>query len=247
MVSNAVGGSAQSDAYPSLLSDIDEAERGRLRALFETVRPGAGTTLARAGEPFEYLYFPNGAIVSMIVRLRDGETVEAGLVGDEGLLGMNLFWGGDRALMTAIVQVAGEIERVRVDAIRERLDEFPSLARAACCYGSTLLVTVAQVAACNATHNLRQRMARWLLMAHDRAGRDRFRLTHEFIATMINVRRAGVSQFASELRGAGAIAYTRGEVQIVDRAKLEAEACECYDVIRRQTLGPHADHRTITR
>jgi CRP-like cAMP-binding protein len=240
MVSNAVVDSARSGVDPSLLSAVDEEELGRLRALFETVRPAAGAILARAGEPFEYLYFPRGAIVSMVVRLRDGETVEAGLVGDEGLVGMNLFWGGNRALITALVQVGGEIDRVRVDAIRDRLDEFPTLARAASRYGSTLLVTVAQVAACNATHNLRQRMARWLLMAHDRAGRDRFRLTHEFIATMINVRRAGVSQFASELRGAGAIAYTRGEVQIVNRAKLEAEACECYDVIRRQTLAPQA-------
>ena len=219
----------------SLLRRIGTDELQRLRPLLEAVAAPQGVAVATVGEPPGYVWFPNGAVVSAIVRLGDGEAVEAALIGAEGIVGLDVFWGGKTALMSAVVQVSGSVFRARSDDLRERLDELPALRREVLLYGGSLLVMVAQVAACNATHSLRQRMARWLLMAHDRAGRDRFRLTHEFIATMINVRRAGVSQFASQMRDAGAIAYTRGEIHIVDRATLEAEACECYAVLRRLT------------
>jgi CRP-like cAMP-binding protein len=219
--------------HTSVLHALDRDEIDRLKPLLEPVILTQGQLLAGAGERVEDIWIPNGAIVSVIVRLDDGEAVEAGLVGAEGIVGLNVFLGGSVAPVTAIVQVPGEAFRCRLDALQPHLSEFPGLRRAALRYTSALLASTAQIAACNATHNLRQRMARWLLTAHDRAGRDRFRLTHEFIAAMINVRRAGVSQFASELRDAGAIAYTRGEVRIVERAVLESEACECYGVIRR--------------
>jgi CRP-like cAMP-binding protein len=215
----------------SLLHALDPDELERLRPHMELVLLPQGKLLASAGEPFEDLWFPNGAIVSAVVRLGDGEAVEAGLIGADGIVGVSVVLGVPAALLTAIVQIPGAAFRVRLATIR--IEDFPSLQRAALRFAASLLASTAQVAACNATHNLRQRMARWLLMAHDRAGRDRFRLTHEFIAAMINVRRAGVSQFASELREAGAIAYTRGEVQIVDRVVLQSESCECYGVIRR--------------
>ncbi len=163
--------------------------------------------------------------------------VEAALIGNEGVVGLDVFWGSTVAPLSCVVQVAGALVRMRAETVRDALADLPGLHAAALRYGSALLAIVAQVAACNATHSLRQRMARWLLMAHDRAGRDRFRLTHEFIASMINVRRAGVSQFASEMRQAGAIAYTRGEVEVLDRDELLRESCECYEIIRRQTLG----------
>jgi CRP-like cAMP-binding protein len=217
----------------SLLRLLDETEFETLQPLLEHVMLPQGQLLAAAGEPVDDIWFPNGAIVSAVVRLGDGEAVEAGLIGPEGVVGVNVALGLDEALLTSIVQVPGGAFRCRLANLRARLDEFPSLLNAMLRYSGALLACTAQVAACNATHNLRQRMARWLLMAHDRAGRDRFRLTHEFIAAMINVRRAGVSQFASELREAGAIAYTRGEVSVVNRAVLEAESCECYSVIRR--------------
>lgn len=220
----------------SLLHGLDTEERDRLAPLLESVMLRHGDPLANVGEPSAYLWFPNGAIVSAVVRLDGGAAVEAGLIGPEGVVGLEMFSGNPASLLTAIVQVPGAAYRCNVEAIRERLDEFPGLKAAALRYGGTLLAAIAQVAACNATHTLRQRMSRWLLMAHDRAGRDRFRLTHEFVATMINVRRAGVSQFASEMRAAGAIAYTRGEVRIADRTVLEGEACECYGAIRRFTF-----------
>jgi CRP-like cAMP-binding protein len=217
----------------SLIHALDPVERERLRPLLERVALPQGRLLAAAGERTTDLWFPNGAIVSAVVRLADGEAVEAGLVGAEGIIGVDRFLGTENALLTAIVQVPGDAYRCRMDALAPQLAEFPSLQRTVLRYAGALLASIAQVAACNATHSLRQRMARWLLMAHDRAGRDRFRLTHEFIAAMINVRRAGVSQFASEMRDAGAIAYTRGEIRVVDRRVLEGEACECYAVIRR--------------
>jgi CRP-like cAMP-binding protein len=230
-------GAARAHAGSTMVEALDAGERARLQPLLERVTCARGLALASAGEISEYAWFPAGAIVSAIVRLADGETVEAALIGREGLIGLDVVWGSGRAPITCIVQVAGPALRVRADALREALDELPALRAAALRYGSAFLGTIAQVAACNATHTLRQRMARWLLMAHDRAGRDRFRLTHEFIASMINVRRAGVSQFASEMRRAGAIAYTRGEVEVVDRAALQRESCECYEIIRRQTMG----------
>jgi len=225
----------------SILRLIDETELELLHPLLEHVLLPQGQLLAAAGEPVDDIWFPNGAIVSAIVRLGDGEAVEAGLIGPEGVVGVNVALGLNDALLTAIVQVPGGAFRCRLSLLRARLHEFPGLHNAILRYSGALLACTAQVAACNATHNLRQRMARWLLMAHDRAGRDRFRLTHEFIAAMINVRRAGVSQFASELREAGAIAYTRGEVSVVNRAVLEAESCECYRVIRRLSTNSLPD------
>jgi len=217
----------------SLLRGLGGDELQRLRPLLEPVMVAQGALLATAGDVSDTLWFPNGAIVSAVVRLGDGEAVEAGLIGAEGLVGVDVFLGSPAALQTMIVQVPGNAFRVRVEALGPVPNEFAGLRREALRFAGVLLASTAQVAACNATHTLRQRMSRWLLMAHDRAGRDRFRLTHEFIAAMINVRRAGVSQFASQMREAGAIAYTRGEVTVTDRAVLEAESCECYAVIRR--------------
>jgi CRP-like cAMP-binding protein len=220
-----------------LLNAIGPSERERLQPLLERVVLAQGTPLTMVGEPAEFVWFPAGAIVSGIVRLADGEMVEAALIGNEGIVGLDVFSGSVAAPLTCIVQVPGPVIRVRAESVRDLLGDLPELTAAAFRYGSALLAIVAQIAACNATHSLRQRMARWLLMAHDRAGRDRFRLTHEFIASMINVRRAGVSQFASEMRHAGAIAYTRGEVEVLNRDELLRESCECYEIIRRQTMG----------
>jgi CRP-like cAMP-binding protein len=228
----AYGGSAFSFG-PSFLSGIEPSERARLQPLLERVSLPHRAVLTTAAEPLAAIWIPDGAIVSAVVRLSDGETVEAGLIGSEGIVGLSAFLGTDGAALTTIVQVAGALWRLPIAALVDHLDEFPSLERQALRYAGSFLAAVAQVAACNATHSLRQRMARWLLSAHDRAGRDRFRLTHEFIATMINVRRAGVSQFANDLRAAGAIAYTRGEVQVLNRDALERESCECYEAVRR--------------
>jgi CRP-like cAMP-binding protein len=234
---DAAGISGSNDLDISLLRNVDADEIERLGSLVERVTLAQGTSLATAGETPEYVWFPAGAIVSAVIRMEDGVLVEAALIGAEGVVGLNVFWGDRTTVISAVVQVAGMAFRCRTDVLRERINEFPTLRRAVFQYGSTFLATVAQTAACNATHNLRQRVSRWLLMANDRAGRDRFRITHEFVAAIINVRRAGVSQFASELRGAGAIAYTRGEVRILDRGVLESEACECYEAIRKLTTA----------
>lgn len=234
---DAAGISGSNDLDISLLRNVDADEIERLGSIVERVTLAQGTPLATAGDPPEYVWFPAGAIVSAVIRMEDGVLVEAALIGAEGVVGLNVFWGDRTTIISAVVQVAGVAFRCRTDVLRERINEFPTLRRAVFQYGGTFLATVAQTAACNATHNLRQRVSRWLLMANDRAGRDRFRITHEFVAAIINVRRAGVSQFASELRGAGAIAYTRGEVRILDRGVLESEACECYEAIRKLTTA----------
>jgi CRP-like cAMP-binding protein len=225
------------DLDSTLLGSVDSDELKLLGSLVERVALAQGAPLATAGDASEFVWFPAGAIVSAVIRMEDGVSVEAALIGAEGVVGIEVFWGGRTTIVSAIAQVAGIAFRCRADVLRERMGEFPTLRRAVLQYGSAFLATLAQTAACNATHNLRQRMSRWLLLASDRAGRDRFRITHEFVASIINVRRAGVSQFASELRGAGAIAYTRGEVRILDRSMLEVEACECYEAIRKLTNG----------
>jgi CRP-like cAMP-binding protein len=229
----------ETEAFPperSMLSSLESAEFDALRRLFVRVTPATGTILGIANEPVAHLWFPDGGVASLVVRLGDGQTVEAGLVGREGMIGLGVLLGDGRGLLSSVVQIPGPFWRCPIDVVGARAAEFPGLQRAVLGYSGASIASIAQFAACNATHSLRQRMARWLLMAHDRVGRDRFGLTHEFIATMINVRRAGVSQFASEMRQAGAIAYTRGEILVTNRLALEHEACECYSVIKRLTF-----------
>jgi CRP-like cAMP-binding protein len=166
--------------------------------------------------------------------MRDGRVAETGTVGREGFTGSETILGNnDTANSRSLVQIAGAATKVPLSTVRAFLDERPHARRLLMAYARALFALVLQSVACNATHSVEQRCARWLLMTHDRAATDTFELTQEFLAAMLGVRRASVNVVGSAFQEAGLIRYSRGKITILDRAGLEAASCECYGIIRR--------------
>ncbi|HEX3464114.1 MAG TPA: Crp/Fnr family transcriptional regulator [Candidatus Elarobacter sp.] len=222
---------------------MGDDERARLTPYMEQVHVEPRQTLSAAGEPIEHVYFPVDAVTSTLMLLPEGESVEVGLMGAEGVVGLALLYGDQIASTTVIVQIGGAAVRIRSeDLVREVVERGTPFHRLLLRYANLFLAMVAQVAGCNASHSVEQRLARWLLLVHDRVGRDTFALTHEFAALMLGVRRASVTQVANTLRTAGAIEYRSGQVTIVERAALEHASCGCYEVIRdlSESIFDHA-------
>ena len=190
--------------------------------------------LHRPDRPIEAAYFVEGGMVSMLAPLEEGQTVEVGLIGREGLVGLPVVLGAESATTEALVQMEGDALRVPAAELREAFGRSAALRAVLLRYAQAAHAQVAQTAACNGQHAVAERFARWLLMAHDRAGGDEFPMTQEFAAMMLGVRRAGVSVAAGTLQKAGVIDYGYGRVAVLDRAGLEAAACECYGTVRRQ-------------
>lgn len=182
--------------------------------------------------PIGHVYFPDTAIVSLVSRLSDGGTVEVGTAGCEGMAGLPLFLGGAGSSICAFVQTPGTALRMDADTFQRASNELGGLHRMLLRYTQAFLTQVAQTAACNGAHLVEQRCARWLLMTHDRVEADDFPLTHEFLALMLGVRRAGVTVAMRALQEKTLVQYTRGRVEIVDRPGLERASCECYGVVR---------------
>jgi CRP-like cAMP-binding protein len=185
-------------------------------------------------QPVRTIYFLESGMVSMLVPLEDGHFMEVGLVGREGLVGLTAVLGADSAAAQALVQGPGTGLQLRSAELREAFDASATLRGLLLRYAHAHHAQVAQTAACNGHHLLEQRLARWLLMAHDRSEGDEFPMTQEFMSLMLGVRRAGVSIAASILQKAGAISYKHGSITVLDRSGLEAAACECYGAVRRQ-------------
>ena len=181
--------------------------------------------------PIRSIYFPQTAIVSLVVVSREERGVEAATVGNEGFVGVPVALGVESTTLIAMAQVPGVALRMSVGAFRDLLREEPAFRDAVLAYAHTLLELTAQTIACNHGHQLTERCARWLLVTHDRVGKKVFFLTQEFLAMMLGVRRASVTVAAGMLQEAGLIRYSRGRVEVVDRDGLERAACECYRVI----------------
>lgn len=199
-----------------------------------------GTNLALPDEPIETVFFPLDAVAS-IVGATIGGTVEVATVGREGVVGITTVLGGPPMPNRTFVQVPGMVRPVPAARLAATMEAHPGLRRLMLRYVQALLAQFAQSVACNRLHALEERCARWLLMTHDRVGRDSFALTHEFLAEMLGVRRPSVSIAAKTLQDAGCIRYSRGRVEVLDRHALEQVSCECYAVVRRQydrLLGP---------
>jgi CRP-like cAMP-binding protein len=175
-------------------------------------------------EPLKFLYFPNSGLISLVVFMHDGRTVEAGITGREGM-------GFPRHPLQEIVQVSGNAFRISVQAFRKLAPRLPQMRKHTARYTMSLGLQVAQTAACNRVHGLEQRLARWLLMAQDRVKADSLAITQDFLATMMGTDRPSVTLAEGLLARAGAIEHTRGVVKIIDRARLESSTCECYGVI----------------
>jgi CRP-like cAMP-binding protein len=224
-----------------LLRALPSDEHARLLPLLESVRVGTLEVLAEAGAPLTHTYFPETAIVSVVRRLRDGTSIEAGTVGCEGMAGLSVLLGDDWTPAALLGQVPGQCVRVPFDVLRDALPELPSLVELLRRFAFAFMDQLAQTVACNGLHSVERRCARWLLMAHDRVERDELELTQATLSQMLGVRRAGVTEAALALQCAGLIAYNRGHLTVLDRAGLEAAACECYAAVRAnhaRLLGP---------
>jgi CRP-like cAMP-binding protein len=183
----------------------------------------------------QYAYFPNDGLLSLVVVFADGKTVEAGIVGKEGLVGLPALVGMIRSPLRDVVQITGDGLRMAVSTLREMLATAPQLHRHIERFAVLLSLQMAQTAGCNRLHDVAQRLARWLLMAQDRVNSPLLPITHDFLATMLGTDRPSVSLAAGELQKARVIEYNRGSVKIVNRAELERISCECYGVIQRYT------------
>jgi CRP-like cAMP-binding protein len=177
----------------------------------------------------------------MLAYMEDGDAAEVGMIGREGMIGLPVLLGADFDDIEAMVQSPGTALRMDAAAFRAELDRAPAFRALLLRYALVHHGQVARTAACNGRHHTDQRLARWLLMAHDRATKDEFPMTHEFLSMMLGVRRAGISVAAGQLHKAGLIRYERGCIEVTDRPGLEAAACECYGIVRRARdalLGP---------
>jgi CRP-like cAMP-binding protein len=229
-VSQVAGGTNQ------LLDALPDADRQRLVQSLSLVFIKVNTVLFEPGRPIVHIDFPLNCVVSLVTPLQGGAEVEVATVGNEGIVGVPLVLGGSLPVR-AICSVAGWAHRLDALDFLEELQRAGALRDLVNDYLPALFGQISQSAACNRLHSSEERLARWLLMSHDRVGTDEFRITHKFLARMLGSRRATVTVAAGILQEAGLIRYQRGRVTIVDRAGLEAAACECYRVIETELQG----------
>ena len=220
-----------------ILLSLPEIEYQALRPLLSFVQMPHHAILHEPGERLEFAYFPSRGLVSLVVAMKEGKTVEVGVIGNEGLVGTPAVVGLNRSPHRAVMQIAGDGLRIRVDALRSLLPSIPHLQFMASRHAVIQGMQSAQSAACNRLHGIEQRLARWLLIMQDRMDEGLLRITHDFLATMLGTDRPSVSLAAGILQRKGTIEYTRGAVRILNRKKLEECACECYGVIQ-QFNGP---------
>ena len=221
------------NAQNHLIELLPRKERLRLLALCEPIELVFADVLCESGEQTRYVYFPVDGFISLLTQLDGKAALEVGMVGREGMLGVQIALGELAAPLHALVQGSGSAWRVGASAFRHELAHSTALHNALSRYTYVLMRQQAASAACLRFHEIGPRLARWLLMSQDRAHADRFRVTHEFLAYMLGVRRVGVTRAATELQRAGHIEYRRGDLTVLDRAGLEAAACDCYAADRK--------------
>ncbi|MGI2904018.1 Crp/Fnr family transcriptional regulator [Tolypothrix sp. VBCCA 56010] len=223
---------ASPQAVNRLLAGLPDAEYQRLVPHLKHVQLSLKQVLHEVGEPIEYVYFPLRAIVSLLSTMDDGSMVEVGLVGNDGITGIPPVLGDNIATTTATVQVPDSAMRMKASLLKTEFEQGGSLQSLLLRYIQALYAQVSQGAACNRLHRLDERLARWLLIVCDRIQSNELPLTQEFMSQMLGVRRAGVTEAANSLQQAGLIRYTRGKITILNRQKLEAASCECYEIIK---------------
>lgn len=236
-----------------LLAALPLADYERLLPNLEPVPLSLGSTIYDSGSREKYLYFLTAGIVSRIYVMATGASAESAVTGNEGVIGVASFLGGGSTPSQAMVIIAGHAYRVRADLLQNDFDHDGLLLHLLLRYTMALAVQTGQIAACNRHHNLEQKLCRWLLTSLDRLPTNTLTVTHELMAYLLGVRREGVSGAAANLQKAGLIHYSRGHITVIDRPRLEARACECYAVVRREyfrllpatsTIGNVCDHDT---
>jgi CRP-like cAMP-binding protein len=218
-----------------LLAALPAADLARLQSHLKLVPLRLGEVIYEPDIQLRHLYFPTTALVSLLYIMADGASAEIAVVGSDGILGIALFMGGETTPSRAVVQGAGHAYRLAGDVLKTEFHRGGALQHLLLRYTQALLTQMAQTAVCNRHHTLDQQLCRWLLVSLDRVSGNELFMTQELIANMLGVRREGVTEAAGNLQTAGLIRYSRGHIIVTDRADLEARACECYAVVKKET------------
>jgi CRP-like cAMP-binding protein len=226
-----------------LLAALLDAEFNRLSPHLELVSLKLGDVLAESGSKTDYLYFPTTAIISLHYLLENGGSSEIAGVGNEGVLGISLFMGGDTTPSRAVVQTGGSGYRVPARILMEEFDRAGPVMRLLLRYTQALITQMSQTAVCNRHHTVEQQLCRWLLLTLDRLGPAELTMTQELISNMLGVRREGVTEAAGRLQASGFISYRRGHITVTNRSGLEKNVCECYGVVKKEFARLLSDTR----
>jgi CRP-like cAMP-binding protein len=224
-----------------LLEALPAAEAQRWLPLLESVELPLGSVLYESGGALSHVYFPTTSIVSLLYVLENGASAEIAVVGNEGVVGISLFMGGESTPSRAVVQSAGNGLRLKAPIMKEEFNRAGAVLHLMLRYTQALITQMAQTAVCNRHHSLDQQLCRWLLLSLDRLQGNELAMTQELIANMLGVRREGVTEGALKLQHAGLIQYARGHITVLDRVGLEKRSCECYAVVKKEydRLLPH--------
>lgn len=215
-----------------LLAALPKKEYQRLLPDLEPVTLTFGDILFEPGDRLRHVYFPDNSIISLLAAVDDHALLEVGLVGNDGMAGLSVFMGVNRTRSRALVQASGDAMRMKATALGKEVNNGGALHKLLHRYTHALITQISQSAACNRFHQVNARLARWLLMTHDRVEGNEFRLTQEFISNMLGVRREQVTLAAGALQKKKLISYSRGRIKILNRAGLEASSCNCYRVVK---------------
>ncbi len=218
----------------NLLAALAGTDWERWQPLLEFVELPLGHVLYESGKTLSHVYFPTTAIVSLLYVMENGASAEIAVVGNEGLVGVSLFMGGGSTPSRAVVQSAGQGFRIKADALKDEFEKGGPVLHLLLRYTQALITQMAQTAVCNRHHSLDQQLCRWLLLSLDRLEGSELVMTQELIANMLGVRREGVTEGALKLQSAGLIKYSRGRINVLDRAGLEQRTCECYAVVKKE-------------
>lgn len=223
-----------SPQHNRLLDALPEADYLRIFPMLELVSMPLGQTLYESGGQLHYVYFPATSIISLLYVLENGASAEIAIVGNEGILGISLFMGGDTTPSRAVVQSAGYGFRMRANLLKQEFSRGGSMMYLLLRYTQALITQMTQTAVCNRHHSIEQQLCRWLLLSLDRLSANDLRMTQELIANMLGVRREGVTEAAGKLQRAGLIQYSRGHIRVLNRPKMERSVCECYQVVKAE-------------
>jgi CRP-like cAMP-binding protein len=217
-----------------LLAALPTAELERLEPHLELIHMPLGDVLCESGGRLHYVYFPTSAIVSLHYILENGASSEIAGVGNEGMLGISLFMGGETTPSWATVQTAGYGYRLKAALMLQEFNHAGPVQRLLLRYTQALIMQISQTAVCNRHHTIEQQLCRWLLLTLDRLNSQELTMTQELIASMLGVRREGITEAAGKLQNAGIIRYRRGHIMVLDRYGLETHVCECYSVVKKE-------------
>ena len=217
-----------------LLDALPQPEFDRLMPSLELVQMKLGDALYESGGRLQHVYFPTTAIVSLLYVMEDGASAEIAVVGNEGILGISLFMGGETTPSRAVVQSAGWGYRIKAQILKHEFNLGGPMMRLLLRYTQALITQMSQTAVCNRHHSVEQQLCRWLLLSLDRLPGDELTMTQELIANMLGVRREGVTEAAGKLQRAGLIDYSRGHIKVLNRPGLESRVCECYQVVKTE-------------